>query len=111
VSSIDERSIPETVDLITVDLSYLPVADAVCSLRSLRLSPRAGRLALIKPTFELRSRSLVTDAADIHRTVGAAVEGIEAAGWPALACTLPAATGSSGAIEAFVLACQSEPTK
>jgi 23S rRNA (cytidine1920-2'-O)/16S rRNA (cytidine1409-2'-O)-methyltransferase len=104
VAAIDDRAIPEVVDLVTVDVSYMPVAEAVGSLRRVRLAPQAGLVALIKPTFELRASSLVTDARAVRHAIQTAVEAIDATGWRAEACTIPAVTGAGGAIEVFVLA-------
>jgi 23S rRNA (cytidine1920-2'-O)/16S rRNA (cytidine1409-2'-O)-methyltransferase len=111
VAALDDRVVPEVVDLVTVDLSYLPVADAVGSLRRLRLAPQAGLVALIKPTFELRASSLVTDARAVRHAIQIAVNAIDATGWRAEACTIPAVTGAGGAIEAFVLAHLQHPRR
>jgi 23S rRNA (cytidine1920-2'-O)/16S rRNA (cytidine1409-2'-O)-methyltransferase len=104
VGDLDDHLVPEPVDIVTLDLSYLSVADAVPSLDALRFAPGAMLLALVKPTFELRAGSLVTDATEVRAAVRAATDGIEANGWRPLACTLPATTGAGGAVEAFVLA-------
>jgi 23S rRNA (cytidine1920-2'-O)/16S rRNA (cytidine1409-2'-O)-methyltransferase len=104
VATVDQRVVPEVVDLVTVDVSYLQVADAVGSLFRLRLAARAGLVALIKPTFELRASRLVTDASAVHHAIHVAVRAIEATGWQTEASTIPAITGARGAIEAFVLA-------
>ena len=90
MAAIDDHVVPEVVDLVTVDVSYLPVADAVRSLRWLRLAPQAGLVALIKPTFELRASSLVTDARAVRHAIHIAVEAIDrvspmlwsSASWP-----------------------------
>jgi 23S rRNA (cytidine1920-2'-O)/16S rRNA (cytidine1409-2'-O)-methyltransferase len=106
VADLDDRLVPEPVDLVTLDLSYLSVADAVPSLDALRFAPGATLVALVKPTFELRAGSLVTDAAEVRAAIRAATEAIEANGWRPLACTLPATTGARGAVESFALACR-----
>jgi 23S rRNA (cytidine1920-2'-O)/16S rRNA (cytidine1409-2'-O)-methyltransferase len=111
VAAIDDCAVPEVVDLVTIDVSYLPVADAVRSLRRLRLAPQAVLVALIKPTFELRASSLVTDARAVRHAINIAVEAIDATGWRAEACTIPAVTGAGGAIEAFVLAHREHPRR
>jgi len=108
VASIDERMITEVVDLVTMDLSYLPVAEAVRSLQRLQFVPDAALVALIKPTFELRSGAVVTDSGRVRRAIETAVEAIEGAGWRPRACTIPSITGAGGAIEAFVLAHRAE---
>lgn len=109
VATLDHRVVPDVVDLVTVDVSYLPVADAVRSLLRLRLAPQAGLVALIKPTFELRAGTLVTDTRAVRHAIHIAVEAIDAIGWRAEACTIPAVTGAGGAIEAFLLAHRDHP--
>lgn len=109
VAALDHRVVPEVVDPVTVDVSYLPVADAVRSLVRLWLAPRAGLVALIKPTFELRAGSLVTDPKAVQHAIHRAVEAIDATGWRAEACTIPAVTGAGGAIEALLLAHRQHP--
>lgn len=104
IADVDDRVVPELVDLVTIDLSYLAVGDAVGSLVQLRYAPNAALIALIKPTFELRSGSLVTHPAAVRTAMHTAVEAIDAAAWRTDACTIPAVTGAGGAIEAFVLA-------
>jgi hypothetical protein len=89
VAAIDDCVVPYVVDLVTVDVSYLRVADAVRSLLRLRLAPQAGLVALIKPTFELRAGSLVTDARAVRHAIHIAAETIDATGWRAEAYTHP----------------------
>lgn len=104
VADLDIRFVPDRIDVVTMDLSYLSVAGAVGALDRLRLAAGALLIALVKPTFELRSPTLVTDPVAVRRAITQATTGIESAGWRALACTLPRQTGAHGAIEAFVFA-------
>jgi len=110
VAALREAIIPDLVDLVTIDLSYLAVAEAVRSLQRLRLAPDAALVALVKPTFELRAGSLVTDPGHIRHAIQIAVEAGASAGWQPRACTIPAITGAGGAIEAFVLARRTPPS-
>lgn len=66
--------VPETIDVVTLDLSYLPLADAVPQLGRLG----ADLIALVKPQFELR---LARPPDDPRPALDAAVAGIERAGW------------------------------
>jgi 23S rRNA (cytidine1920-2'-O)/16S rRNA (cytidine1409-2'-O)-methyltransferase len=104
VADLDARLIPDRIDVVTMDLSYLSVAAAVSALGQLRLADGARLIALVKPTFELRSATLVTDPADVRRAIRSAVRAIAAVGWNPVACTLPRQSGAHGAIEAFVFA-------
>ena len=111
VAALDDHIIPDVVDFVTVDVSYLPVAGAVASLRRLRLAPQAGLVALIKPTFELRASSLVTNARAVRHAIHIAIGSIDATDWRAEACTIPTVTGAGGAVEAFVLAHREHPRR
>jgi len=104
VADLDRRTIPERVDVVTVDLSYTPVAAIVDPLATLDLSTDARLVALVKPTFELRADRLVTDPRAVRRAIDVAVRAVDARGWTVRATTLPTVTGRRGAIEAFVLA-------
>lgn len=99
-----EQVIPDVIDLVTMDLSYLSIAKAVRSLDALSYAAGARLIALVKPRFELRASTVVTDSAAVRHAVGIAAEAAAASGWQPLACTIPAATGSNGAVEAFVVA-------
>ena len=104
VAQLDDRLVPEAVDVVTMDLSYLSLAAAVPALDRLRLHSGATLLALVKPTFELRAASLVIDPVAVRAAIRRATEAIASAGWHPSVCTLPATTGAGGAVEAFVLA-------
>ncbi|HMK12279.1 MAG TPA: SAM-dependent methyltransferase [Acidimicrobiales bacterium] len=104
VAAVDATLIPDLVDLVTIDLSYLSVAAAVAQLERIQYASAARLLALVKPTFELGAPTLVTDVREARAAVVAAVDAIERQRWHATACTLPAVTGAHGAVEAFVLA-------
>jgi 23S rRNA (cytidine1920-2'-O)/16S rRNA (cytidine1409-2'-O)-methyltransferase len=104
VASVDSDTVPDTVDLVTVDVSYLAATEAVRSVNRLRLARGALLVALIKPTFELRAASLVTDATAVRVALSESMQTIDGLGWQALACTLPTVTGAGGAVEPFVLA-------
>jgi 23S rRNA (cytidine1920-2'-O)/16S rRNA (cytidine1409-2'-O)-methyltransferase len=45
--------VPDLVEVVTMDLSYLPVARAAPQLEAVRLAPRADLVALVKPQHEL----------------------------------------------------------
>ena len=47
--------IGEPVDLITMDLSYLAIADAIGQVDRQMPAPAAQLIALVKPTFELHA--------------------------------------------------------
>jgi 23S rRNA (cytidine1920-2'-O)/16S rRNA (cytidine1409-2'-O)-methyltransferase len=104
VSTLDVNVVPDVVDLVTMDLSYTKIADAVTALDALRIARTARLLALVKPTFELARTTVVLDRHGVAAAIEAAVRSVEHAGWHGEAITLPAITGRHGAIEAFIVA-------
>jgi 23S rRNA (cytidine1920-2'-O)/16S rRNA (cytidine1409-2'-O)-methyltransferase len=104
VSEIDDSLVPASIDVVTMDLSYLPVSRAVSQLEPARFADGARLIALVKPTFELGAGTVVTDAEAVRSAVRIAIEAIERGPWSAIAATLPAITGARGAIETFVVA-------
>ena len=93
--------VPEPVDVVTLDLSYLSLADAVAQLPC-QLAPGADLVALVKPMFELHLDHAPTDRASLDRAVALASAGIEAAGWRVVAHMDSPVTGAKGAREGLV---------
>jgi 23S rRNA (cytidine1920-2'-O)/16S rRNA (cytidine1409-2'-O)-methyltransferase len=108
LAGLDDEAIPECVDLVTMDLSYLPVADAVPQLDRLILAARAQLVALVKPTFELRARTLAARPEDVALAVASAKKRIAASRWEVLDEVSSPIPGSRGAIEVFVHARRTE---
>jgi len=99
---VDRALVPEPVDLVTLDLSYLSVAGALPHLERLGFAPEADLVALVKPTFELHRPTLAARPADVAAALRLAARAAEALGWAVLAgCEAPA-TGRRGAWEAFI---------
>jgi 23S rRNA (cytidine1920-2'-O)/16S rRNA (cytidine1409-2'-O)-methyltransferase len=94
--------VPEPVDLVTLDLSYLALADALPQLDPAVLAPDAALVALVKPTYELHAATLAADPALVAEAVRAVCERMGQERWVVRA-TLPSPiTGSRGAVEVFV---------
>ena len=94
--------VPEAIGVVSVDVSYLPLREAVAQLRSVRFAPGAHLVGLVKPMFELALPALPTDEADHEAAAALAAEGIAAAGWTVLDTFPSAVTGRHGAVEWFV---------
>jgi 23S rRNA (cytidine1920-2'-O)/16S rRNA (cytidine1409-2'-O)-methyltransferase len=109
LGSLDSIVIPEPVAVITMDLSYLAVADAVPQLESLTVDPEADLVALVKPTFELHRATLAASVDDVANALHAASKVITATGWDVLATCDAPATGRRGAREAFIHARRRPP--
>lgn len=119
VGELSQALISEPIDLVTVDVSYLSLREAVAQLTSslfgeserrdppfgeLRL-PKRGPIdlvGLVKPMFELRLGQAPGDAESLARATDLAAHGITAAGWAVVATMTSPMKGAKGAIEGFV---------
>jgi len=99
LSALDRALVPDTVELITIDLSYLAVAAAVHQLAPLTIDADAHLVALVKPMFELSLPLPPDQAEDWARAVSAARQGIEAAGWRVQGERRSPVLGRRGAVE------------
>jgi 23S rRNA (cytidine1920-2'-O)/16S rRNA (cytidine1409-2'-O)-methyltransferase len=109
LGALTRTLVPEPVEIVTVDVSYLPLRSAVAQLAPLEIPAGAHLMGLVKPMFELGLAALPGDEASLDEAVRLAGEGIAEAGW--LVCdTFPSAvTGSRGALEFFVHATAGSP--
>jgi 23S rRNA (cytidine1920-2'-O)/16S rRNA (cytidine1409-2'-O)-methyltransferase len=96
--------VPDPVGLVTMDLSYLAVVDALPQLDRALLALDAHLVALVKPTYELHSAALVTDPSRVERAVARAVDAMGRNGWEVQKRVPSCVTGSGGAVEVFVSA-------
>lgn len=102
LARLDRSVIPDVVGLVTMDLSYLPASEALGQLADLTVELSADLVVLVKPTFELRSPTLVRDDEDIRRAVKQVARAMIRLGWHARGqCDAPT-TGRRGAREVFL---------
>ena len=88
---------------MTIDLSYLALADAIPQLGRVSLDDAAHLLVLVKPTFELRRGCMATSDEDVANATRHSALAMESAGWRVLeGCTAPT-TGRRGSREMFLL--------
>lgn len=102
LGSVTRQHVPEQVDIVTVDLSYLAVADAVPQLEALDIADGADLVTLVKPTFELRRGRPPTARAELEAAVQAATAAIDAGAWRVVARCESGVTGARGTTEFFV---------
>lgn len=101
--------IPEPVDIIVCDASFIALAKVLD--RALDLARPGGRLiALVKPQFEAERAEVgkggvVRDSAVHERVVGAAQAWVESRGWGVAGVTQSPITGPEGNVE-FLLAAE-----
>jgi 23S rRNA (cytidine1920-2'-O)/16S rRNA (cytidine1409-2'-O)-methyltransferase len=99
--------VPEEVEVVTVDLSYLSLAEAVPQLSGrVRLAATADLVALVKPQFEL---GLARPPRSTREATEHAAAAIEAAGWRVVATVESPVRGRRGSVEAFVHATRVPP--
>ncbi|HEY1652631.1 MAG TPA: SAM-dependent methyltransferase [Acidimicrobiales bacterium] len=104
LADVGPHLVPEPVDLVTMDLSYLPLADALPQIDPAVLAPAATVLALVKPTYELHSAALAADPESVAQAVEKVVRVALALGWSAVAAAPSRHEGARGAVEVFVRA-------
>jgi 23S rRNA (cytidine1920-2'-O)/16S rRNA (cytidine1409-2'-O)-methyltransferase len=81
VARLDSRLVPEPIDIVTIDVSYLSLAEAVRQLQSITLAADADVVGLVKPMFELRLATAPVDHDVVLEAGRRAADAITAAGW------------------------------
>jgi 23S rRNA (cytidine1920-2'-O)/16S rRNA (cytidine1409-2'-O)-methyltransferase len=94
----------ERIDVLTADLSFISLSDALPQVRELPFDRGANLVALVKPQFELGLAGLPSDDARPERAFAVACDGAARAGWTPLAGMRSPVLGARGAREFFLLA-------
>lgn len=102
LGALSACEVPESIGLITIDLSYLSIALALPQLDVLDLAAGADLVALVKPTFELRSGTLAKDEAHVRSAIAVVRSALEDLGWKIMGTTRAPRTGRRGAVEALI---------
>jgi 23S rRNA (cytidine1920-2'-O)/16S rRNA (cytidine1409-2'-O)-methyltransferase len=102
IAALDVSRVPDEVELVTIDLSYLAIALAAPQLGGLRIARGANLMALVKPQYELGLEHPPRLRAARRRAVASAEEGLRTAGWTPLGSIRSPVPGSRGAIEYLV---------
>ena len=101
LGALGPHVVPDVVEVVTMDLSYLPVARAAPQLEAVRLSPTADLVALVKPQHELGLGAPPGDQG-VAQAVEHATAGLAACGWDVVASTRSPVLGARGAVEWLV---------
>ena len=96
--------IGEPVDLITMDLSYLAIADAIGQVDRQMLAPAAQLIALVKPTFELHAATLADQPQHVTAAAQTAARALGNHGWQVLGQQPSPILGAKGAVEILLYA-------
>lgn len=101
LADLNPGLVPEAVEVVCLDLSYLALSDAIPQLTALEMSKDAQLIALVKPTFELHASSMVVDDEAIDKAVATATAAAETCGW-SMDQRSVLVRGSGGAPEVFI---------
>jgi 23S rRNA (cytidine1920-2'-O)/16S rRNA (cytidine1409-2'-O)-methyltransferase len=99
LAQLGPHLITEPANLITMDLSYLAIADAIGQIDRQMLAPAAQLIALVKPTFELHAATLADQPQQIATATKTAVRALEEHGWRILGQQPSPILGAKGAVE------------
>lgn len=109
LARLDGRLIGEPTELLTMDLSYLAVAEAIGQVDRRILAPAAQLIALVKPTFELHSARLADRPGQVAAATDAAARALADHGWRVLGQEPSPVLGARGAVEVFMHAVSVQP--
>lgn len=102
LGELDGRLVPEPIELVTIDVSYLSLATAVPQLERVTLAAGAELVALVKPQFELALARTPGDEPTLAAALDQGRAGIEAAGWRVLGSIRSPVLGAGGSTEFLV---------
>lgn len=102
LAHLSRETVPETIEVVTLDLSYLSLTAAVPQLGRISLAPGVDLVALVKPMFELQLPRPPEDRPRQEEALARAVAGIERAGWRVIASMDSPVLGGRGAVEFLV---------
>ena len=105
-ADLSTELVPDEIDVVTVDVSYTPLAVIVPQVTErVRFTNDAVLLALVKPMFELQlGRAPRRRDDQLDEAVLRATDGIAGAGWTVEEAITSPVTGNQGAIEQWVRA-------
>jgi 23S rRNA (cytidine1920-2'-O)/16S rRNA (cytidine1409-2'-O)-methyltransferase len=104
VGALDATLIPEPIEIVTADVSYLSLGEAVTQAGDVDLASGCDLVGLVKPMFELRLAAAPTDAAAVAAATERAAAAISAAGWTVRGSMPSPVTGAHGAWEGLLWA-------
>jgi 23S rRNA (cytidine1920-2'-O)/16S rRNA (cytidine1409-2'-O)-methyltransferase len=110
LSKLTTELVPDPVDIMTIDLSYVAIATAIGQVEGLTFSRGADLIALVKPMYELGLGELPRTEVERERAIAHASEGIERCRWAVQGVIPSPVRGGRGAIE-FLLHAKRLPAK
>ena len=99
LGELDRTLVPDEVDVVTIDVSYLPLREAVPQLDRVAIAQPADAIALVKPQFELGFGRRPTRRSDLDRAVHRARDAFESGAWRVADVIPSPVRGARGAVE------------
>jgi 23S rRNA (cytidine1920-2'-O)/16S rRNA (cytidine1409-2'-O)-methyltransferase len=100
LADLNESLVPDAIEIVAIDLSYLALALALPQVNErVRLASTCDLVALVKPQFELGLRSPPMHCAALREAVTRAASAAGQAGWDVVHVIESPVTGTRGAIE------------
>jgi 23S rRNA (cytidine1920-2'-O)/16S rRNA (cytidine1409-2'-O)-methyltransferase len=99
LGALTRALVPEAVEVVTIDLSYLSLARAAPQLEAVAIAGAADLVALVKPMFELGLARPPADPDQRAKAVELAAAAFEDTGWRAPRSIASPVPGRRGAIE------------
>ena len=99
LGELDRTKVPDTIELVTIDVSYLALSRAAPQLDRVRIATHADAIALVKPQFELGLASPHQDRARLAEAQRLAAAGFTRSGWSVRGAIESPVRGARGAIE------------
>lgn len=101
LADLNRNVVPDRVDLLTADLSYISLAEALPQL-DVVFAPDADLVAVVKPQFELALAAAPRDPRAVVEAGEHAARGANKAGWTNLRVVRSPVRGAGGAIEVLM---------
>jgi 23S rRNA (cytidine1920-2'-O)/16S rRNA (cytidine1409-2'-O)-methyltransferase len=100
LGQLSRALVPDPIELVTADLSYISLARAIPQLDGrVTLTSTTDLVALVKPMFELGLPEPPTGEPALAEAVNRASAGVEAAGWELRGTCASPVTGTRGSVE------------
>jgi 23S rRNA (cytidine1920-2'-O)/16S rRNA (cytidine1409-2'-O)-methyltransferase len=99
LSELTRELVDAPVDVVTADLSYLSIANAVGQIEDLEFAAGADLITLVKPMFELSAGALPTEPDELDKAVALATAGVARYPWSVRGVIRSPVLGNHGAIE------------
>jgi 23S rRNA (cytidine1920-2'-O)/16S rRNA (cytidine1409-2'-O)-methyltransferase len=99
LGDLDTELVPEPVEVVTMDLSYLAAAEAVGQVEAVTVAAGADLVILVKPMYELGLAALPTRPDQLAEAVERASAGVGRWGWEPSGVIESPVRGGRGAVE------------